>query len=87
MKYAVCCISEKEAFNYWDDIFRSKGEAKALFLRHEGFLGALGAFVKYEKNGDADRSDQFTEQRFESSTLSDEQDNGCIECRMQVREK
>lgn len=29
---------------------RSKGEAKAMFLRHEGFLGALGAFMSYEKN-------------------------------------
>uniref|UniRef100_A0A6N2K394 Damage-control phosphatase ARMT1-like metal-binding domain-containing protein n=1 Tax=Salix viminalis TaxID=40686 RepID=A0A6N2K394_SALVM len=27
---------------------RSKGEAKAMFLRHEGFLGALGAFMSYE---------------------------------------
>ncbi|KAJ4836196.1 Pantothenate kinase 1 [Turnera subulata] len=29
--------------------FWSKGEAKAMFLRHEGFLGALGAFASYEK--------------------------------------
>lgn len=34
--------------------FRSKGEAKALFLRHEGFLGALGAFTSYEKHGFGD---------------------------------
>lgn len=34
------------AVNFW-----SKGEAKALFLRHEGFLGALGAFTSYEKHG------------------------------------
>ncbi|KAF3431253.1 hypothetical protein FNV43_RR25983 [Rhamnella rubrinervis] len=34
------------AVNFW-----SKGDAKALFLRHEGFLGALGAFVSYEKHG------------------------------------
>ncbi|KAK8636686.1 hypothetical protein V6N13_124426 [Hibiscus sabdariffa] len=32
------------AVNFW-----SKGEAKAMFLRHEGFLGALGAFMSYEK--------------------------------------
>lgn len=32
-------------------IFRSKGDAKAMFLRHEGFLGALGAFVSYENHG------------------------------------
>lgn len=30
---------------------RSKGEAQAMFLRHEGFLGALGAFMGYEKHG------------------------------------
>jgi type II pantothenate kinase len=29
---------------------RSKGEAKAMFLRHEGFLGALGAFMSYERH-------------------------------------
>eukprot|EP00118_Oscarella_pearsei_P014701 m.127990 g.127990 ORF g.127990 m.127990 type:complete len:153 (+) comp37940_c0_seq32:811-1269(+) len=29
------------AINYW-----SKGEIKALFLRHEGYLGAVGAFLK-----------------------------------------
>ncbi|EPS71980.1 hypothetical protein M569_02777 [Genlisea aurea] len=29
--------------HYW-----SKGEAKAMFLRHEGFLGALGAFLAYD---------------------------------------
>lgn len=27
--------------------FWSKGEAKAMFLRHEGFLGALGAFTSF----------------------------------------
>ncbi|CAI0434656.1 unnamed protein product [Linum tenue] len=32
------------AVNFW-----SKGEAKAMFLRHEGFLGAMGAFVSYDK--------------------------------------
>ncbi|OVA16989.1 protein of unknown function DUF89 [Macleaya cordata] len=31
--------------------FWSKGAAKAMFLRHEGFLGALGAFMSYEKHG------------------------------------
>ncbi|KAL8121264.1 pantothenate kinase 1 isoform X2 [Apium graveolens] len=29
--------------------FWSKGEAKAMFLRHEGFLGALGAYTSYQK--------------------------------------
>lgn len=31
--------------------FRSNGAAQAMFLRHEGFLGALGAFMSYEKHG------------------------------------
>ncbi|KAI3761367.1 hypothetical protein L1987_51781 [Smallanthus sonchifolius] len=30
--------------------FWSKGGAQAMFLRHEGFLGALGAFMSYEKH-------------------------------------
>ncbi|XP_020573078.1 pantothenate kinase 2-like [Phalaenopsis equestris] len=34
------------AVNFW-----SKGQAQAMFLRHEGFLGALGAFMSYEKHG------------------------------------
>ncbi|KAF3951161.1 hypothetical protein CMV_023160 [Castanea mollissima] len=37
--------------------FWSKGEAKAMFLRHEGFLGALGAFMSYEKHGLDDLKD------------------------------
>lgn len=32
-------------------IRRSKGEAQAMFLRHEGYLGALGAFLSYDKHG------------------------------------
>ncbi|KAJ3694314.1 hypothetical protein LUZ60_009794 [Juncus effusus] len=31
--------------------FWSKGEMEAMFLRHEGYLGALGAFMSYEKHG------------------------------------
>lgn len=31
--------------------FWSKGAAQAMFLRHEGFLGALGAFMSYDKHG------------------------------------
>ncbi|KAL8137915.1 hypothetical protein V2J09_003916 [Rumex salicifolius] len=43
---------------YW-----SKGEAKAMFLRHEGFLGALGAFKSYEKHGLGNlMADHFIEQ-------------------------
>ncbi|XP_022151110.1 pantothenate kinase 1 isoform X2 [Momordica charantia] len=34
------------AVHYW-----SKGEAQAMFLRYEGFLGALGAFASYNKQG------------------------------------
>jgi type II pantothenate kinase len=29
------------AINYW-----SRGQVQALFLRHEGYLGAIGAFLK-----------------------------------------
>ncbi|XP_042062941.1 pantothenate kinase 1-like [Salvia splendens] len=53
------------AVNFW-----SKGEAKALFLRHEGFLGALGAFMNYEKNGFTDITHQFMEQSCEKSNLT-----------------
>ncbi|XP_054824165.1 pantothenate kinase 1-like isoform X1 [Prosopis cineraria] len=34
------------AVNFW-----SKGEAKAMFLQHEGFLGAMGAFMSSDKHG------------------------------------
>ncbi|KAF7809300.1 pantothenate kinase 1 [Senna tora] len=33
------------AVNFW-----SKGEAKAMFLRHEGFLGAMGAFMSSDNH-------------------------------------
>ncbi|KAF9590238.1 hypothetical protein IFM89_032016 [Coptis chinensis] len=42
--YTMDTISD--AVHFW-----SKGDAKAMFLRHEGFLGALGAFMSYEKHG------------------------------------
>ncbi|CAG8579744.1 745_t:CDS:2 [Diversispora eburnea] len=32
------------AINFW-----SKGTMKALFLRHEGYLGSVGAFLKHNK--------------------------------------
>ncbi|XP_025079563.1 pantothenate kinase 4-like isoform X2 [Pomacea canaliculata] len=38
------------AINYW-----SKGEIKALFLRHEGYLGAIGAFLKGANEEDAEK--------------------------------
>ncbi|XXG63107.1 hypothetical protein AAC387_Pa05g1368 [Persea americana] len=42
--YTMDMISD--AIDYW-----SKGQVQAMFLRHEGFLGALGAFMSYEKPG------------------------------------
>lgn len=78
------------AVNFW-----SNGEAKAMFLRHEGFLGALGAFMSYEKNDTADEAShqlvkQFPkgpyciEDRFQSSDSTNASDDGCIDCRLQV---
>ncbi|ANM58054.1 pantothenate kinase 1 [Arabidopsis thaliana] len=40
LEYTMDTISV--AVHFW-----SRGEAKAMFLRHEGFLGALGAFTSY----------------------------------------
>jgi len=42
------------AINYW-----SKGAIKALFLRHEGYLGAVGAFLKHDET--RKRSASFSE--------------------------
>ena len=41
------------AINFW-----SKGELSALFLRHEGFLGALGSFLRYYDPADDPNSPQ-----------------------------
>nr|XP_023884205.1 pantothenate kinase 1 isoform X2 [Quercus suber]POE70783.1 pantothenate kinase 2 [Quercus suber] len=49
--------------------FWSKGEAKAMFLRHEGFLGALGAFMSYEKHGLDDSMIHHLTQKFPMSSL------------------
>ncbi|XP_067014229.1 4'-phosphopantetheine phosphatase [Anabrus simplex] len=38
------------AINYW-----SRGQVQALFLRHEGYLGAIGAFLKGAEECDADK--------------------------------
>ncbi|KAH3813869.1 4'-phosphopantetheine phosphatase-like isoform X2 [Dreissena polymorpha] len=38
------------AINYW-----SKGEIQPLFLRHEGYLGAIGAFLKGAEEDDAEK--------------------------------
>ncbi|KAK2977505.1 hypothetical protein RJ640_016133, partial [Escallonia rubra] len=74
------------AVNFW-----SKGEAKAMFLRHEGFLGAMGAFMSYPNNGlDHLMSKQLVEQlpksaccpkhEARSPLLGDLTENGSIEC-------
>jgi hypothetical protein len=38
------------SIKYW-----SKGKVEALFLRHEGYLGAIGAFLKGTEELDCDR--------------------------------
>ncbi|CAH1781675.1 unnamed protein product [Owenia fusiformis] len=38
------------AINYW-----SKGDIHALFLRHEGYLGAIGAFLKGTEEADSEK--------------------------------
>jgi len=38
------------AINYW-----SRGQVQGLFLRHEGYLGAIGAFLKGAQECDADK--------------------------------
>ncbi|XP_063430219.1 4'-phosphopantetheine phosphatase-like [Mytilus trossulus] len=38
------------AINFW-----SKGEIQALFMRHEGYLGAIGAFLKGAEEEDTER--------------------------------
>ncbi|KAA3462630.1 pantothenate kinase 1 [Gossypium australe] len=53
------------AVNFW-----SKGEAEAMFLRHEGFLGALGAFMSYEKQCLDDLTVNKIPQRFPISVSS-----------------
>ena len=44
-------LSSPQLFNMLFDYIRSKGDMQAMFLRHEGFLGAMGAFMSYEKHG------------------------------------
>ncbi|XP_009621068.1 pantothenate kinase 1 [Nicotiana tabacum] len=74
--------------------FWSKGEAKAMFLRHEGFLGALGAFMNY-KDGNADlmplqlveqtpKSSSCIVDRIHNSTRVHENESGAIDCRLRV---
>uniref|UniRef100_A0A7N0VEI0 pantothenate kinase n=1 Tax=Kalanchoe fedtschenkoi TaxID=63787 RepID=A0A7N0VEI0_KALFE len=68
------------AVDYW-----SKGEAKAMFLQHEGFLGVLGAFMTYEKHAHDDLMAHY--QQFPinlsnktSKSLFDLHDHESIEC-------
>ncbi|KAG7588176.1 Type II pantothenate kinase [Arabidopsis suecica] len=57
LEYTMDTISV--AVHFW-----SRGEAKAMFLRHEGFLGALGAFTSYNNQSHNDiKSHQHTVQR------------------------
>lgn len=52
------------AINFW-----SKGEMKAYFLRHEGYLGALGAFLdENEEFVDGSYFENFTFSQFISPT-------------------
>jgi pantothenate kinase len=45
------------AINYW-----SRGQVQGLFLRHEGYLGAIGAFLK----GAEECGNSFLPNRFSS---------------------
>lgn len=53
------------AINFW-----SKGEIQSLFLRHEGYLGAIGAFLKGAEEEDAEKY-SWEENFAGSSGLSD----------------
>lgn len=89
----------KRTLNKFDPyISRSKGEAKALFLCHEGFLGALGSFLSYKGNGFAEVMYESTEQNSLSQNnlvctgdeIKSSADNcvkhyGCIECKLEKR--
>ena len=63
------------AINFW-----SKGETKAMFLRHEGFLGALGAFLSdttaKEKLGAAETRGSWIEKFIKYSTKAAHEDYG-----------
>lgn len=61
-----------------------------MFLRHEGFLGALGAFMSYEKNnydglkvhqlgGQVPTYASYSGDKIQSSLVGDSNDNGSIE--------
>lgn len=65
-----------------------------MFLRHEGFLGALGAFMNY-KDGNADlmplqlveqtpKSSSCIVDRIHNSTRVHENESGALDCRLRV---
>ncbi|KAI3696499.1 hypothetical protein L1987_79517 [Smallanthus sonchifolius] len=60
--------------------FWSKGEAKAMFLRHEGFLGALGAFTNYQRVEEFPCTASLTGDDNQNPLVEDLNDNGTIEC-------
>ncbi|CAK9158174.1 unnamed protein product [Ilex paraguariensis] len=73
----------------------SKGEAKATFLRHEGFLGALGAFLSYKGHGldglmthqqvdSLPKSVCWNGDELRSSVFGNLNENGSIECSVQL---
>ncbi|KAJ2608926.1 hypothetical protein H4S08_004261, partial [Coemansia sp. RSA 1365] len=51
------------AINFW-----SKGQMSALFLRHEGFLGATGAFFKTEPHAEAENGLELVADGLEDTT-------------------
>ncbi|KAI3816789.1 hypothetical protein L1987_16494 [Smallanthus sonchifolius] len=64
--------------------FWSKGEAKAMFLRHEGFLGALGAFTNYQLVEEFPCTASLTGDNSQNPLFEDLNDNGTIECCMRA---
>ncbi|KAI3733488.1 hypothetical protein L6452_12931 [Arctium lappa] len=64
--------------------FWSKGEAKAMFLRHEGFLGALGAFMNYQLVEEFPDSIRLMGEKTRDPLVGDLTDNGVIECCVQA---
>lgn len=65
-------------------LLRSKGEAKAMFLRHEGFLGALGAFMNYQLVEEFPNSVRLMGEKASKLHVLDLNDNGIIECCVQA---
>ncbi|KAK9060242.1 hypothetical protein SSX86_020946 [Deinandra increscens subsp. villosa] len=64
--------------------FWSKGEAKAMYMRHEGFLGALGAFMNYQLVEESPHAVRLTGNNNQNLLVEDLNDNGIIECRVRA---